>query len=173
MKKLFDKTLGGYYVMSVVLGLLLAVSLGTLMEVFVLCAPSTLPEGLPYEKISEIYDQWDYAWTFLPIRLCNVLFASNLKGHGLFYIELVMVGSTLLSVVLFVMMGSGKRWRSKVFQAMGVALLVLFVLTAYSIISRPRAENAALAVLPILLTVIPLLLLKRSREKEVPQKAAL
>lgn len=46
MKKMYEKTVRGYYVMSVMLGLLLALSVATMLEVAVMDAIRIVPDRM-------------------------------------------------------------------------------------------------------------------------------
>lgn len=161
MKKMYDKTCRGYYVMSVVLGLLLALAVASMMEVFVLYAQST---SLSLYDDSEMHTFFSDLWGYLPLNLCDLFWRPVAR---LRYLNIFMTTTTIISVGLFVGMAGGKNCkhvRAKVQQTMAVALLALFVALAYGYATRGWIENAALAAAPALATAIPWIMLKGSRE---------
>lgn len=154
MKKLYEKTIRGYYVMSVVLGLLLAVAFGTMLEVAVLDAVA--------ESDSErVVTFWDNVWGYLPTNLCDYFWRPEIR---LRYLNILMVTTSVMSVAIFVHMYGTKNARSKITQAVATMLLSVFLMLTYGYATRGWIPNAALAMLPALMTVIPLLMLKRSRQ---------
>lgn len=151
MKKLSEKTIKGYYLTSVVLGLLLAATLGLILEMFVL------------DMGRSIYDSafWDNAWQFLPIRLCNVLYH---RATGTLYLNLLTVLVTMVTVWLSTQVIGGKNWRTKMLQATAISLLALLILTALACaMAHLRDEFGTTSVIPVLAMAIPFAVLKKTR----------
>ena len=76
MKKMYERTVRGYYVISVVLGLLLALAIGAMLEVAVLdavTAASTMDE----------VSMWGGLWGYLPLNLCNWFWRSDIGLRNL------------------------------------------------------------------------------------------
>lgn len=154
MKKLYDKTIGGYYVMSVVLGLLLALSVATMLEVAVLDAI-----GVTSGQMSVF---WDDVWGYLPLNLCNWIWRPEIGTRNL---NILMVTASIMSVGLFVRMSGTKGSRTKILQTVSVALLALLLMLAYGYATRGWIRNAALAMAPVLLMVIPLVILRKTQQE--------
>jgi len=153
MKKLYNKQIIGYYVMSVVLGLLLALSIATVLEVAVL-------DGIP-QSDGALTDALDAAWGYLPLNLCNFFWTEENDLRNLY---ILMVTVSVLTVGIFVRMAGGKNSRTKVLQALSTAFFALLVMLAYGYATRGWIANRALAVVPVLLLVIPLTILKTTQQ---------
>lgn len=153
MKKMYEKTIRGYYVMSVVLGLLLALSVATMLEVAVLDAISAAS--------GRMNAFWDDVWGYLPLNLCNWFWRPEIRTRNL---NILMVTTSIMSVGIFVQMFGTKDARSKISQATATALLAVLMMLAYGYATRGWICNAALAMVPVILMVIPLLMLKRWRQ---------
>lgn len=155
MKKMYEKTIRGYYVMSVVLGLLLALSVATMLEVAVLDAISAASD-----QMSAFLDD---AWGYLPLNLCNWFWRPEIGTRNL---NILMVTTSIMSVGIFVQMFGTKDARSKISQAVATMLLAVLMMLAYGYATRGWICNAALAMVPVILMVIPLMMLKRWRQKD-------
>lgn len=153
MKKMYDKTLRGYYVMSVVLGLLLAVAVATMLEVVVL-------DGISASS-GRLNMALDDLWGYLPLNLCNIFWNAGLR---LRYLNVLMVTTAIMSVGIFVRMSGTKGSRAKILQAMSVAILALLLMLAYGWATRRWIANAALALVPVVLMVIPLTILRKTQQ---------
>lgn len=148
MKKMYNKTVRGYYVMSVVLGLLLALSVALALEVALLDAMMS--------SSSEVADTLDKAWMYLPLGLENVFYGTQRQA-------ILMVTTAIMTVVVFVRMSATKGSRTKMLQAVAVAILVLLLMLAYRYALRSRISDA-LALVPVLLMVIPLIILRKTQQ---------
>lgn len=155
MKKLYDKTIGGYYVMSVVLGLLLALSVATMLEVAVLDA-SVISIRMEMDMF------WDDVWGYLPLNLCDWFWRPEIGTRNL---NILMVTASIMSVGLFVRMSGTKGSRTKILQTVSVALLALLLMLAYGYATRGWIQNAVLAMAPVLLMVIPLTVLRKTQQE--------
>lgn len=153
MKKMYEKTIRGYYVMSVVLGLLLALSVATMLEVAVLDAISAAS--------GRMNAFWDDVWGYLPLNLCNWFWRPEIRTRNL---NILMVTTSIMSVGIFVQMFGTKDARSKISQAVATMLLAVLMMLAYGYATRGWICNAALAMVPVILMVIPLMMLKRWRQ---------
>lgn len=153
MKKMYEKTIRGYYVMSVVLGLLLALSVATMLEVAVLDAISAAS--------GRMNAFWDDVWGYLPLNMCNWFWRPEIRTRNL---NILMVTTSIMSVGIFVQMFGTKDARSKISQATATALLAVLMMLAYGYATRGWICNAALAMVPVILMVIPLMMLKRWRQ---------
>lgn len=162
MKKMYEKTIRGYYVMSVVLGLLLALSVATMLEVAVLDAISAASD-----QMSAFLDD---AWGYLPLNLCNWFWRPEIGTRNL---NILMVTTSIMSVGIFVQMFGTKDARSKMSQATATALLTVLMMLAYGYATRGWICNAAFAMVPVILMVIPLMMLKRWRQRQPAEDGAL
>lgn len=79
-------------------------------------------------------------------------------------LNILMVTTSIMSVGIFVQMFGTKDARSKIGQAVATMLLAVLMMLAYGYATRGWICNAALAIVPVLLMVIPLLMLKRWRK---------
>lgn len=154
MKKLYDKTIGGYYVMSVVLGLLLALSVATMLEV------AALDAAVATSGQMSVF--WDDVWGYLPLNLCNWIWRPEIGTRNL---NILMVTASIMSVGLFVRMSGTKGSRTKILQTVSVALLALLLMLAYGYATRGWIRNAVLAMAPVLLMVIPLVILRKTQQE--------
>lgn len=153
MKKMYEKTVRGYYVMSVVLGLLLALSVATMLEVAVLDAISAAS--------GRMNAFWDDVWGYLPLNLCNYFWQPEISCRNL---NILAVTASILTVGIFVRMSGTKGSRTKMLQAIATAILALLMMLAYAYATRGWIRNAALAIVPILLMVIPLTILRKAQQ---------
>lgn len=153
MKKMYEKTVRGYYVMSVVLGLLLALSVATMLEVAVLDAISAAS--------GQMNAFWDDVWGYLPLNLCNYFWQPEISCRNL---NILAVTASILTVGIFVRMSGTKGSRTKMLQAIATAILALLMMLAYAYATRGWIRNAALAIVPILLMVIPLTILRKAQQ---------
>lgn len=153
MKKMYEKTVRGYYVMSVVLGLLLALSVATMLEVAVLDAISAAS--------GRMNAFWDDVWGYLPLNLCNYFWQPEISCRNL---NILAVTASILTVGIFVRMSGAKGSRTKMLQAIATAILALLMMLAYAYATRGWIRNAALAIVPILLMVIPLVILRKTQQ---------
>ncbi len=153
MKKMYDKTFRGYYVMSVVLGLLLALSVATMLEVMVLDASR-----------NAVSDQatvfWGDVWAYLPLNLCDLFWRPEMRTRNL---NILMVTTAVLSVGIFVRMSGTSKSRTKILQAIATALLAVLLMLAYGYATRGWIRNAALAMVPVVFMVIPLTILRKTQ----------
>lgn len=153
MKKMYEKTIRGYYVMSVVLGLLLALSVATMLEVAVLDMISA--------GSGQVTVFWDDFWGYLPLNLCDYFWRPEIHCRNL---NILAVTASILTVGIFVRMSGTKGSRTKILQAIATAVLALLLMLAYAYATRGWIRNAALAVVPILLMVIPLMILQKTQQ---------
>lgn len=154
MKKMYEKTFRGYYVMSVVLGLLLALAVATMLEVAVLDAVDAAA------TLDEI-DLWDNVWGYLPLNLCDWFWRSDM---GLRNLNVLAVTASVLTVGIFVRMSGTKGSRTKILQAVATALLALLLALAYGYATRGWIRTASLALVPVLLMVVPLTILRKTQQ---------
>lgn len=152
MKKMYDRTFGGYYVMSVILGLLLAVSVATMLEVAVLDAISAAS--------GRMNAFWDDVWGYLPLNLCDWFWRPEIRTRNL---NVLAVTTSVLTVGIFVRMSGTKGSRTKMLQAVATAILALLLMLAYGYATRGWIRNAALAVVPVLLMAVPLTILRKTQ----------
>ncbi len=156
MKKMYDIIVRGYYVMSVVLGVLLALSLAMALEVLVLDAASAA-----LDVSDEAWEAWDRAWCFLPLGVCDVFYLTI----GSYWQNVLMVTLSILTVGYFVRMSGSKNSRTKILQTVAVALFVLLLMMAYRYaFHQSYLANGALALVPVVLMAIPLTILKKTQQ---------
>lgn len=151
MKKMYDKTFGGYYVMSVIAGLLLAFAVMAMLDVAMIDAVRLASEGL--------LDTLDVAWTFLPLRAFGDLSTATAP------LSLAMVMAAIPAVGIFVRMSGSKSGRTKMQQATATAFLAMLLMLAFAWVLHPWGRNRALALVPVLLMIIPLVTLKRTQQE--------
>lgn len=151
-KSIYNATFEGYYVMSVVLGLLLALSVATMLEVAVLDAISAAS--------GRMNAFWDDVWGYLPLNLCDWFWRPEIRTRNL---NVLAVTASVLTVGIFVRMSATKNSRTKMLQATATAVLALLLMLAYGYATRGWIRNAALAAIPVLLMVIPLLILRKTQ----------
>ena len=155
MKKLYNVTLRGYYVMSVILGFILALSVGMALEVTVLDASWAVTGAME--------DVLDKVWCFLPLGVCDFFYY-----HGGYHWQYIcMVVTAIMAVSMFVQMAGTAKSRTKILQTVATALFVLFLLMAFRwAIHATYYRKGALALVPVFLMVIPLMIL-RNTQREV------
>lgn len=160
MKKMFDVTVTGFYVMSGVFGVLLATTLQLLYELS--CIETLF--GRPSFARCII----DLPWLFLG----NF---SGSKEDWWVHIVPARVTAALMMIALMIMLVfivSGKNWRTKMIHAIMAALLLWLVV---AIIAMAYYGYVSIGTLSLLagLTVIPLFVLNRTRmPKKECQKAS-
>jgi len=160
MKKMFNKTVKGYYVMSIILGALLALSIATMLEVAVLDLPVSLAEELGLKSMMGYSDFWSDLWCLLPLGICDAFYLTI----GSHWQNVMMVTTTILAVFIYVQMYGTKDSRTKTNQAWSFAVLLLLVATAYRYaFHSARLLNGALALVPVVGMIIPFMNLKRIR----------
>lgn len=152
MKKLYDQVWRGYYVLSVVVGFLLAVSIAMVLEVGAL--------GAMTNASGATLDFLDNLWEYLPLNLCNILWDDKTENLSL---NLMMVTASVASVAMFVRMSGGKNSRTKILQTLATTLLALCLMLAYAYATRGWIVNPAVAVVPVLLMVVPLTILRKTQ----------
>ncbi len=151
MKKLYDRTIMGYYVMSVVTGLLMAFAVAMLLEIAVV-------SGTMHTNSKEILDWLDAVWKYLPLHWCD-----DFYGPAQRYWHLGAVACLVTSVGFFVRMPRTEDGHKKVLQTLSVALLVILLMLTYEYSVRGWIANAALAAIPGLLTAFPFFILRKTQ----------
>jgi len=163
MKKMFNKTVKGYYVMSIMLGVLLALSIATMLEVAVLDLPVSLAEELGLKSTMGYSDFWSDLWCLLPLGICDAFYLTI----GSYWQNVMMVTTTILAVLIYVQMYGTKDSRTKTNQAWSFTVLLLLVATAYRYaFHSAHLLNGALALVPVVGMIIPLMNLKRIRVRK-------
>lgn len=150
MKKLFDVTVKGFYVMSGVFGVLLATILQLLYE---LSCIETL-----FGRPSFVHYVIDLPWLFLG----NF---SGSKEDWWVHIVPARVAAAFMMIALIIMLifiVSGKNWRTKMIHAIMVALLLWLIVATIAMAYYGYVSIGTLSLLAVL-TVIPLFVLNRTR----------
>lgn len=151
MKKLYDRTIGGYYVMSVIAGLLLAFTVMAMLDVATIDGVWLVSGGS--------LDMLEMVWTFLPLRMFGDLSTATAP------LSLAMVMAAIPAVGIFVRISGSKASRTKMQQAMATAFFVLLLMLAFAWVLHPWGRNRAFALVPVLVMVIPLMALKRTQQE--------
>lgn len=190
-KRIFNVTVGGYYVVSVVLGLLMALAIGlTLCCVWFdqLYRLYSLPvaEELVYEKEIDIEllqtvqqdtelkrkrQTLDEVWSCLPMTdLWDSAYVSGGIGEeGRNFGPVLMVVAAIATILLSIMIMEGKSankaWRQKMFQAMSFAalFLLLTLVTKYTILRTYGELSTIIVMTPVILLIWPIFSLCKIR----------
>jgi len=188
-KKLFNVTVGGYYLVSLILGAAIALTIGTVTcnawlsrsdqiwrmrdaieERYPLGSELSPYDSYEYKKIDEADEALNDMWPYLPMaNLYDMMYDVEAKrDNG----AICMAVSVLVSVILSVMIMEGKAvnraWRQKMLQAIGIGMLiVLLSLTWRYAWLRSYGEMSTLTVLvPVVLMIVPLVMLKKTRVRK-------
>jgi len=153
-KKLFNVTVGGYYMASVVLGMLMMLAMSVVMELSL--TDWAFSEGDLYGSRLETYD---LLWEHLPLTICDWLW-----GIGPRYIAGKVIGivTAFLSVWLVVTISLSKNWRTKVLQATSWCILGLLATSAIRSVLYTDIANISW-LLAVVLLAIPMVILGKTR----------
>lgn len=154
MKKMYEMTVRGYYLVSIVLGVLLAAALQLLYEL--ICVETLYPFGRSV-----------FSWMMFDLELPWMFFgdfASSPEGwwEHILPFRVAAVVLVLVLIAMWVLLMSGKNWRTKALHAIMVAALVRLVTSTINLAYYERTSIETLLMMAML-TVIPLLVLKRTR----------
>lgn len=203
MKKLFNVTIGGYYLCSMVLGFAMAVTVCMAVcdtwnyaysRVMILedvvreeyggryafsregsvikAGPISEEAEVAWSKVESKSDFLDDIWLYMPTES---LYDALYVGHGHTYVPIVLVLSGAVTVLLSVLIMEGKSankaWRQKMHQASGWGMLIVLSNLAYwYAVRRVYGDLSTLTVLiPLMLLVVPLLILKKTRQLKPTQ----
>lgn len=185
-KKIFNATIGGYYVVSIILGIAIALTVGMMvMDAWDYALDigrskdslATLKGGLAWDEFL------DEAWLYLPMTgLYGMLYGGEYSDTGRYlygynYAPVVLMVSAVVVVFLSVMIMEGKSankaWRQKMHQACGWGLLIILMDLAFWYARRRMYGSipTGVVLVPVILLIIPFLVLKKTRiRKEGAEK---
>ena len=161
MKKFFNVVVRGYFVCSLVLGVL--------MHLLVLLVPHNLNSWYSMRHRFWEYDEMAI-WAYLPTSgLYDALYGGNVQCDSI-----VIAALAIIVVTLFVMMTDGEglssAWRTKFLQAIGFAgVLTCWNLTfKYAITSMWTwtGIHPLMIFVPVIVMIIPLMVLIKTRQAD-------
>ena len=179
-KRFFNATVGGYYVVSVILGIAMALTVCLMvMDVWDYALDISRAENsLATLKDGgfAITSEWlNEAWLYLPMTgLYGMLYGSEYSSTGSYlfsynYAPVILMVSAISVVFLSVMIMEGKAankaWRQKMCQAGGWGLLIILMDLAFWYAGRRIYGSipAVVVLVPAVLLIIPFLILKKTR----------
>ena len=201
-KKLFNVTVGGYYICSIVLGIAMALTIS-----MILCdvwdgeyeqykfeertVQQQYPDGKFFlEGIMYPSDDADtrVAWlalqkkrdslmerrTYIPmVDLWSDMqvyshYSDYSRNYGAFCLTAMAVITVILSVAIMEGKSANKAWRQKMLQAGGCSMLIIFLDLAFRYAIERSYGNMStfVALVPVVLLVIPLFILKKTRQEK-------
>lgn len=169
MKKLFEIKVRGYYILSVVAGILLGLSIMIVANVLFMQAELNAISGRREQTIAGLSLQYDYldsadyenALQLMPLK---GLFNLIVNSHMTVIFALLCIATVTLYVMMITL---AKHWRTKFVQSIGWALLFLFV--TETVIVNVKLFNlveafGVVVFLPAILLVVPVLILCKTRD---------
>lgn len=175
MKKLFEIKVRGYYILSVVAGILLGLFIMIVANVLLMQAELNAISGRREQTIAGWSLQYDYldsvgydcALQLIPLK---GLFNAAIDHHATVLLALLCIATVVLFATMITM---AKHWRTKFLQSVGWALLFLFV-TETVIVNvnlLGLVETFGVIVfLPAILLIIPVLILCKTYVPDLPLK---
>lgn len=191
-KKIFNVTLWGYYLVSIVLGIAMALTVSMMAcDLWNFCfgrqiemeeelelqyrrygAELTAEEKAIWEEADIKSGKIENLWVFVPLNDVGNELSVWEYGSIHSYAPLVMMVSATVTIVLSVMIMEGKSankaWRQKMIQAGAIAALIILMSVAYQCAEwRALGDLATWTVMvPTVLLIIPLLVLKKTRVRK-------
>ncbi len=165
MKKLYDKQIGGWYVMSIITALVATLAIVLILEEAVYSAYYAAggwqavraedPNALTIEAVTD-YLPW--------LHLIDVVF------YPFMSYTLLMAVTTVLAVWSFVYMAGTKNHRSKVGQTVWFTWLLLCLVLAYNYARRESGPegNPLIVLIPVIAMVPAFILLRKLRQPQAP-----
>ncbi len=165
MKKLFNVSIGGYYLCSMVLGTLLFVIMLLLPHDmnywFYYHSKGTFERAMVANRIEK----------FLPsVYLYNWLFIDG-DSYSSMVVALCSIMAVMIAVAMIDGRGTSKVWRTKILQSVGCVGLLICIEMAfqYAIAHMYDQMSPLMLFVPVVLMIVPLLILKKTRQLKPTQ----